>query len=61
MNASGADRTFTNLLVATTYYFRVYDFDIDAAGNTYYLTSSLFSKQQSYGCCPNRTGRQCSL
>lgn len=40
VNSIGVDRTFTNLLPATTYYFRIYDFDMDAAGNTYYLTSS---------------------
>lgn len=40
VNSVAADRTFTNLLPATTYYLRIYDFDMDAAGNTYYLTSS---------------------
>lgn len=40
VNSLLTDRTFTNLLPATTYYLRVYDFDMDAAGNTYYLTSS---------------------
>jgi hypothetical protein len=40
LNYDGADRTFTNLDPSSTYYFRVYDFDVDAAGNTYYLTGS---------------------
>ncbi len=40
MNTVNTDRFFTNLQPATTYYFRVYDFDVDAAGNTYYLTSA---------------------
>lgn len=39
LNYDGADRTFTNLDPSSTYYFRVYDFDIDAAGNTWYLTN----------------------
>lgn len=30
----------TNLEGNTIYYFRIFDYDVDAAGNTYYLTSS---------------------
>lgn len=30
----------TNLEAGTTYHFRVYEFDVDRAGNTYYLTST---------------------
>lgn len=30
----------TNLEPNTTYHFRIYEYDMDAAGNTYYLTSS---------------------
>lgn len=30
----------TNLEAATTYYFAVYEYDVDQAGNTYYLTSA---------------------
>jgi hypothetical protein len=32
--------TVTNLEPSTTYFIRVFDFDIDALGNTYYLTSA---------------------
>lgn len=44
LNSTGSNRTFTNLEIATTYYFRIYDFDVDAEGNTYYLTSSYSEK-----------------
>lgn len=40
LNYTGADRTFTNLDPSSTYYFRIYDFDMDANGNTYFLTSA---------------------
>lgn len=52
VNSIGADRTFTNLLPATTYYFRVYDFDMDAGGNTYYLTSSYSQNNSSTAVAP---------
>ncbi|HEU4574848.1 MAG TPA: T9SS type A sorting domain-containing protein [Chitinophagaceae bacterium] len=44
LNSTGSDRTFTNLDPSSTYYFRIYDFDIDADGNTYYLGSSWSEK-----------------
>jgi len=44
LNADGTDRTFTNLDPSSTYYFRVYDFDVDGAGNTYYLTTAWSEK-----------------
>lgn len=40
VNTTVGDRTFTGLAPATTYYFRIYDYDVDVNGNTYYLTSS---------------------
>ncbi len=36
-------RTFTNLEPATTYYMRVYEYDVTSAGFTYYLTSQSLS------------------
>jgi len=52
VNSLLTDRTFTNLLAATTYYFRVYDFDMDAAGNTYYLSSSYSQNNSSTAAAP---------
>ena len=52
VNSLGTDRTFTNLLPATSYYFRVYDFDMDAGGNTYYLTSSYSQNSGSTATAP---------
>lgn len=40
LNTTASNRTFINLDPASRYYFRVYDYDVDAAGNTYYLTSA---------------------
>lgn len=36
-------RTFTNLEPATTYYMRIYEYDVTSAGFTYYLTSQSLS------------------
>ncbi|RYZ29230.1 MAG: T9SS type A sorting domain-containing protein [Chitinophagaceae bacterium] len=36
-----------NLEAGTQYYFRVYEYDVDKNGNTYYLTSSYLSKSGS--------------
>jgi hypothetical protein len=44
VNFTGTDRTFTNLDPSSTYHFRIYDFDMDAAGNTYFLTSAYSEK-----------------
>lgn len=52
VNSTNADRTFTNLLPATTYYFRVYDFDIDGAGNTYYLAGAFSQNSSSTAVAP---------
>lgn len=47
LNSTGSNRIITQLDPSSTYYFRVYDFDMDAAGNTYYLTSSWSEKSGS--------------
>ena len=52
VNSLNSDRTFTNLLPATVYYFRIYDFDMDAAGNTYYLTNSYAQNSNSTAIAP---------
>ncbi|HQQ99410.1 MAG TPA: T9SS type A sorting domain-containing protein [Ferruginibacter sp.] len=52
VNSLNVDRTFTNLLPATTYYFKVYDFDMDANGNTYYLTSASSQNNGSTAVAP---------
>jgi len=44
VNSTASNRTITNLEIGTTYHFRVYEFDVDAQGNTYYLTSSFSEK-----------------
>lgn len=61
MNSLAADRTFTNLLPATTYYFRVYDFDMDAAGNTYYLTAAWSQNSGSTAIAPNQQASNVSF
>lgn len=45
--------TITNLEPATQYYVRSFEFDIDAAGNTYYLTSSPLSGSYSTASTPS--------
>lgn len=52
MNALGTDKTFTNLLPSTMYYIRIYDFDMDAAGNTYYLTTAYGQNNSSTATAP---------
>lgn len=47
LNSLDNSRTFTNLEPRTVYYFRVFDFDIDANGYTYYLTSQFAQGSQS--------------
>lgn len=44
LNYTGTDRVFSNMDPSSTYYFRIYDFDVDAAGNTYYLTGAYSEK-----------------
>lgn len=39
VNTTDNDRTFTGLEPSSTYYFKVFTFDMDAAGNTYYLVN----------------------
>ena len=52
VNSLNADKTFTNLLPATTYYLKIYDFDMDAAGNTYYLSSAFVQNNGSTAAAP---------
>jgi hypothetical protein len=47
VNSLNNDRMVTNLDPSAIYHFRVYEFDIDANGNTYYLTSSYSQVSQS--------------
>ncbi|MBO9565365.1 MAG: hypothetical protein J7621_21490, partial [Niastella sp.] len=42
----------TNLEPNTTYHFRVFEYDVDAAGNTYYLTSSYLTRSTSTATTP---------
>ncbi|MFT3825322.1 MAG: T9SS type A sorting domain-containing protein [Chitinophagaceae bacterium] len=44
--------TVTNLEPNTVYHFRVYDYDVDNVGNTYYLTSSYAVKNGSTAITP---------
>lgn len=46
------DRTFTNLDIASNYFFRVYDFDMDADGNTFYYTAAYSQNSQSTASAP---------
>ena len=46
----------TNLEGNTTYYFRIFDYDVDAAGNTYYLTSSSALSSGSSALIPTLIG-----
>ena len=43
----------TNLEPNTVYHFRVYEYDVDNAGNTYYLTSSYAAKSGSTATTPS--------
>ncbi|HYE56427.1 MAG TPA: hypothetical protein VD996_16375, partial [Chitinophagaceae bacterium] len=52
MYTTGINRVFTNLEPYTTYHFRVYDFDVDGNGQTYYLTSAWAEKSQSTAVAP---------
>jgi hypothetical protein len=54
LNSLNNDRTFTNLDLYSTYHFRIYEFDIDAAGNTYYLTSLSSSGSSSTAMPPTQ-------
>ena len=51
----------TNLEGNTLYYFRIYDYDIDNAGNTYYLTSSSAIKTGSTALIPTTIGSNLRL
>lgn len=42
----------TNLEPNTTYHFRVFEYDVDAAGNTYYLTSNYLTGSASTATTP---------
>lgn len=52
MNTTNSDRTFTNLDPASTYHFRVYTYDVDEAGNTYYLTTASSQGSRSTASAP---------
>jgi len=40
LNSLNDDRIFTGMDASSTYYFKIFDYDIDAGGQTWYLTSS---------------------
>jgi hypothetical protein len=42
----------TNLEPNTTYHYRVFEYDVDAAGNTWYLTNSFFTRSTSTATTP---------
>ena len=50
--ATGNSVNVTNLEPNTTYHFRVYEYDVDNAGNTYYLTGSYAEKSGSTATTP---------
>lgn len=52
LNATGASRTFNNMDPSSVYHFRIYDFDVNAAGQTFYLTSAYAEKSQSTAVAP---------
>ncbi len=49
---NGTGINVTNLEANTVYHFRVYEYDVDNAGNTYYLTSSYAVKSGSAATTP---------
>ncbi|MGN6164697.1 MAG: T9SS type A sorting domain-containing protein [Flavisolibacter sp.] len=49
---TGNSINVTNLEPNTVYHFRVYEYDVDNAGNTYYLTSSYAAKSGSTATTP---------
>lgn len=50
---TGTGINITNLEPNTTYHFRVYEYDVDAANKPYYLTSSFDSKSGSTSITPS--------
>lgn len=43
LNSLNDDRLFTGMDASSTYYFKIFDYDVDAAGQTWYLTSGFGS------------------
>lgn len=54
--ATGNTVDVTNLEGNTNYYFRIFDYDADANGNTYYLTSSSANGTGNTALIPTQTG-----
>lgn len=54
MNTVNTDRIITNLDPSSTYHFRVYEYDVDANGNTYYLTSSYSERSGNTASAPTQ-------
>ncbi|MGB8192588.1 MAG: T9SS type A sorting domain-containing protein, partial [Chitinophagaceae bacterium] len=52
LNTTLDSRTFTGMDPASVYHFRIYDYDVNAAGQTYYLTSAYVEKSQSTAVAP---------
>jgi hypothetical protein len=52
LNFTGTNRTFANMDPSSVYYFRIYDFDMNSAGQTFYLTSLFAEKSQSTAVAP---------
>lgn len=52
LNTTGTSRIFNNMDPSSVYHFRIYDFDMNAAGQTFYLTSAFAEKSQSTAVAP---------
>ena len=52
LNTTADSRTFDNMEPSTVYHFRIFEYDVNAAGQTYYLTSASAQKSQSTATAP---------
>lgn len=53
LNSTLDSRSFTGMDPASVYHFRIYEYDVNAAGQTFYLTSSFGEKSQSTAVAPS--------
>jgi hypothetical protein len=52
LNTTGANRIFNNMDPSSIYHFRIYEYDVNSAGQTFYLTSAYAEKSQSTAVAP---------
>lgn len=52
LNATGGNRTFTGMDASSVYHFRIYEYDVNSSGQTFYLTSAFAEKSQGTAVAP---------